>query len=315
MKTVDLDALKQQLEVARDGDREQQKAFLASINSHSTNCVVINEMTDMDLRWIAPLALELFMPAIDVLTGGMRQKCRHWEEDYLDKDRGETVTVLRSEAIDGETVFTPDDKLLDQIGKNAIASLNQLNNDELKDLAYWGISPEARFAIDEELYRRGDPETIRGRGDLYQFGDEEHGIFIHHKEARFCYDLALKLGYELDEDGNDAWDDTEDPGEEYPSTYQYELTGNAETLNGVETLINDLCQRFGTPDNELGLYAPQRQLMKVLVGSDTEYYRGNVITMERESPDRLIITTEADNGDPLLYALRYTFENLNVEMK
>ena len=148
-----------------------------------------------------------------------------------------------------------------------------------------------------------------------RYGDEEHGIFIHHKEARIYYDLALKLGYELDEDGNDAWDDTEDPGEEYPSTYQYELTGNAETLNGVETLINDLCQKFGTPDNELGLYVPQRQLMKVLVGSDTEYYRGNVITLERESPDRLIITTEADKGEPLLYALRYSFENLNVEMK
>jgi hypothetical protein len=55
--------------------------------------------------------------------------------------------------------------------------------------------------------------------------------------------------------------------------------------------------------------------MQVLVGSDTEFYRGNVISMDRESPDRLIITTEADNDKPLLYALRYTFENLNVEMK
>lgn len=83
----------------------------------------------------------------------------------------------------------------------------------------------------------------------------------------------------------------------------------------METLINDLCQKFGTPDNELGLYVPQRQLMKVLVGSNTEFYRGNVISMNRESPDRLIITTEADNGEPLLYALRYSFENLNVEVK
>ena len=148
-----------------------------------------------------------------------------------------------------------------------------------------------------------------------RYGDEENGIFIHHKEARLYYDLALKLGYELAEDGSEAWTDTDDPGEEDPSTYKYELTGNAETLNGVETLINDLCQKFGTPDNELGLYAPQRQLMKVLVGSDTEYYRGNVITMDRESSDRLMITTESDKGEPLLYALRYSFENLIVEMK
>lgn len=55
--------------------------------------------------------------------------------------------------------------------------------------------------------------------------------------------------------------------------------------------------------------------MKVLVGSDTEYYRGNVITMERTASDRLVITTEADYGEPLLYALRQCFENLTVEMK
>jgi hypothetical protein len=56
-------------------------------------------------------------------------------------------------------------------------------------------------------------------------------------------------------------------------------------------------------------------LMKVLVGSDTEYYRGNVISMERQAPDTLEITTEADKGEPLLYALRECFENLTVEMK
>ena len=59
---------------------------------------------------------------------------------------------------------------------------------------------------------------------------------------------------------------------------------------------------------------PQRALMKVLVGSDTEYNRGNVQHIERKAPDRLVITTEADKGEPLLYALRQCFENLNVEM-
>ena len=55
--------------------------------------------------------------------------------------------------------------------------------------------------------------------------------------------------------------------------------------------------------------------MKVLVGSDTEYYRGNVKYMEREAPDRLVITTEADKGEPLLYALRHSFETLAAELK
>ena len=109
MKTVDLEALKQQLEAARNGGRKQQKAFLSSINHHSTNGIVINEMNDSDLQWIAPLALELFVPAVNIVACGMRQKCRHWEEDFLDEGTGETVTILRTDVIDGETVFTPNE--------------------------------------------------------------------------------------------------------------------------------------------------------------------------------------------------------------
>ena len=37
--------------------------------------------------------------------------------------------------------------------------------------------------------------------------------------------------------------------------------------------------------------------------------------MEQPAPDRLVITTEADRGEPLLYALRQSFKNLDVEMK
>ena len=111
------------------------------------------------------------------------------------------------------------------------------------------------------------------------------------------------------------WDDSDDPGEEDPSTYEYTLTGNADTINGIQTTINDLCQEYGTPDNELGLYVPQRILMKLLVGSDTEYYRGNILHMEQPAPNQLVIITEADRGNPLLYALRQAFSNLNVEMK
>ena len=93
MKTVDSEALKRRLEVARNGDREQQKAFLSSINYHE-NCIVINEMNDSDLQWIAPLALELFTPAVDVLVSGMTNKYRHWEEDFLDEDTMLFITIL-----------------------------------------------------------------------------------------------------------------------------------------------------------------------------------------------------------------------------
>ena len=128
----------------------------------------------------------------------------------------------------------------------------------------------------------------------------------------------------------DEWDDSDDPGEEDPSTYEYTLTGNADTLNGIRKMIDDLCRDYGTPGrsadkdassseaslkNELGLFVPQRLLMKLLVGSDTEYYRGNILTMEQPTPDQLVITTEADSGYPLFYALHECFENLEISMK
>ena len=116
----------------------------------------------------------------------------------------------------------------------------------------------------------------------------------------------------------DEWNDKEEPGEPNPGTCEYVLKGNATSLDAVETLIHDLCKRFGIPENEedgLGLYVPQRALMKVLVGSDTEYYRGNILYLNREAPDRLVITTEADRGEPLLYALRQAFTNLDIEVK
>lgn len=113
----------------------------------------------------------------------------------------------------------------------------------------------------------------------------------------------------------EGWDGSDDPGEEDPSTYKYFLTGKAGTIDGVRILIDKLCQRFGTPGNECGMFVPQRILMKVLVGADTEFYRGNVLHMEQPAPDRLVITTEADRGEPLLYALRQFFKDLDIEMK
>ena len=131
------------------------------------------------------------------------------------------------------------------------------------------------------------------------------------ERRKHYFDLAGDVPQQYEEE----WNEVEDPGEEFPEEFCYTLTGNAQTLDGVEKLINDLCQQFGTPGNELGLYVPQQMLMKLLVGSDSIYYRGNVISMERQAPDTLVITTEADKGEPLLYAMRECFENLNVEMK
>jgi hypothetical protein len=273
---------------------------------------------------------------IESLKKSLERNFHRFKETFIDEDTGKEEEVEREEVIAFDT--TEEER---ELMESIIADVANLSDEDLiafKANTVW-FWPRPFDEYYMELIRRGDEEQaifiedpailqeLCDKGNKYaawelyfknRYGDEEHGIFIHHKEARLYYDLALKLGYELYEDGSDAWDDRDDPGEEFPEEFCYTLTGNAQTLDGVETLIRDLCKRFGIPENEkdgLGLFVPQRMLMKVLVGSDTEYYRGNIQYLERETPDRLVITTEADSGEPLLYALRQCFENLKIEMK
>ena len=273
--------------------------------------------------------------AIYCLLNGMHHKYKFWTETFVDEDTNEEVKLLRYEFVEGSTFEKnegEEERLIQMVMENkGLLTIEQLTKlcseiDDNQELLLERIKKgdeEATIFIDnpavlQELCDKGNKYAAWELYWKHYYGDEEQGIFIDRKKAREYYDLALERGYELYEDGSDAWDDSDDPGEEYPGTYEYALTGNAETLDGVETLTRDLCKRFGIPENEedgLGLFVPQRMLMKVLVGSDTEYYRGNIQYLEREALDRLIITTEADKGEPLLYALRQCFENLNVELK
>ena len=273
---------------------------------------------------------------IESLKKLLERNFHRFKETFIDEDTGKEEEVEREEVIAFDT--TEEER---ELMESIIADVANLSDEDLiafKANTVW-FWPRPFDEYYMELIRRGDEEQtifiedpailqeLCDKGNKYAawelywkhfYGDAEHGIFINRKRAREYYDLALERGYELYEDGSDAWDDRDDPGEEFPEEFCYTLTGNAQTLDGVETLIRDLCKRFGIPENEedgLGLFVPQRMLMKVLVGSDTEYYRGNIQYLERETPDRLVITTEADSGEPLLYALRQCFENLKIEMK
>lgn len=267
---------------------------------------------------------------IERLSQMLKKHFQFWTEAFKDEETGEDVSIERRDILDPD--LSDEER---QLIKAIAADIPNLTDDELHQ--FWEeIMPFDSETIDLiyiERVRRGeeslaesikDVPTLRELCDkgnrwaayaLYQkynWGDEKQGIFINRQKAKEYYDMAGDIAFK------DEWNDKEEPGEPNPGTCEYVLKGNATSLDAVETLIRDLCKRFGIPENEedgLGLYVPQRALMKVLVGSDTEYYRGNILYLNREAPDRLVITSEADRGEPLLYALRQAYTNLDVEIK
>ena len=266
---------------------------------------------------------------IESLVKSLERNHHRYKETFIDEDTGEEVSVDRDEIVAVDTT-EEERKLMESVIAD-VANLSEEDLEVFKANTIW-FWPRHYDEFYLELTRRGyedqaifieDPATLQelcDKGNKYaayelyhkcMWGDEENGIFINKREAKHYFNLAGDVPQQYEEE----WDEVEDPGEECPEEFCYTLTGNIQTLDAVETLINDLCQQFGTPGNELGLYVPQQILMKLLVGSDSIYYRGNVISMERQAPETLVITTEADKGEPLLYALRECFENLTVEMK
>lgn len=267
---------------------------------------------------------------IERLSQMLKRHFHFWTEVFKDEETGEDVSIERRDILDPD--LSDEER---QLIKAIAADIPNLTDDELHQFRE-EIMPFDCKTIDLiyiERVRRGeesmaesieDVPTLRELCDkgnrwaayaLYQkynWGDEKQGIFINRQKAKEYYDMAGDIAFK------DEWNDKEEPGEPNPGTCEYVLKGKATSLDAVETLIRDLCKRFGIPENEedgLGLYVPQRALMKVLVGSDTEYYRGNILYLNREAPDRLVITSEADRGEPLLYALRQAYTNLDVEIK
>lgn len=162
------------------------------------------------------------------------------------------------------------------------------------------INPIHDPAILQELCNNGSKSAALKLGQMYDKGDEENGIFRHPLKAREYFKLAGKK-YEYE------------PEEEDPHEADYFLRGSAEELAAVKALVDELTQKYGDAFNEFGLYIPMNILMKTLVGS--RYYDGNLLTMNTDDPECIVLHAEANTMEPLLYALRQAFPNLEIEMK
>ena len=194
--------------------------------------------------------------------------------------------------------------------------INWLIFDEgtLLDLYNQGHEDAVEYFCDERILQglcdKGSKKAAARLMELYLGDYESDGYFRNREKAKHYYDLAGDCA-----DGEWQWDD--DPCAEYPEDEEdrYVLTGDAATLDGIEKLIDTLCERYGMPGNELGLYIPLPRLMKELVDTDAEYYGGNVLGMERETPERFVIVAEVCDHKHLLYALRYRYPGLDVQVR
>ena len=289
--------------------------------------ILIGGFDASDKEWLMKYAEKGFVPFICALLEGMRKKYHIFYEDFIDEDTQEKTVIPRYELLDGTTFeATPEEiEHLEQLLLSHIKDMSIRELTIVKDytensqpysleLIYRGDDSEAENIEDPkillDLLEKGNKYAARELYYKYSWGDEEHGIFINRKKAREYYDMA---GDALRPD--EEWEEEEKPGEPCPRSWCYTLKGNPSAVSAVVTLVNELCNKWGTPDNELGLYVPQEIMIKSLVGSYSKYYQGNIISMEQEVPDQLLLYTEADRKEPLKYALLKAFPDLEVEVK
>lgn len=249
-----------------------------------------------------------------------RKRYRFWMEDFENEDTGEIVSVERSELLVAEPA-DEEKEILKQICNGAKeANIEDLN-------AFWhetsDFSNDDLFPVLQELSDRGDVHATDALNDIdrlwemvqkgdkdaalylahhYAYGDEEHGVFIDKKQAKELYDLA-------------EWDDY-DPNEESDDEYEvvesdYSLQGDPAEFDKVEHDIRVLAEKFGVLDDGLGgMYVPFDILFKKLVGSP--YYEGNITKMRRVAANNLLLHAESSASEPLLYALKRYYPQIEV---
>lgn len=249
-----------------------------------------------------------------------RKRYRFWMDDFENEDTGEIVSVERKECLVAEPA-DEEKEILKQICNGAKeANIEDLN-------AFWhetsGFSDDDLLPVLQELSDRGDAHATDALNDIdrlwemthkgdkdaafylayrYASGDEEHGIFIDKKQAKKLYDLAEWDDYDPNEESDDECEVVES---------DYCLQGDPAELDNVEHDIRVLTEKYGVPDDGLGgMYVPFDILFKKLVGSS--YYEGNITKMKRLAANSLLLHAESSASEPLLYALKRYYPQIEV---
>lgn len=303
-----------QLSMARGGNENEQKSVVDLLFWSDEFEHTFSLLEHSDEQWLHREAQEQHnAKAVTLLLVGMENRyCTH-DEDFIDEDTGEKANFTHAEKIEGETLFPADSAKQEVLYTQLCQNWQQTDRSELYRI--WNMlkccttldySVLLHHLADED----GDSDAQTELAEAYCYGDERNGIYRNPSLAQRYYEMT-----------GDNYDPKEDDDEDdIPCNWTYTLRGSIDTLSAVKRLIGSLCQKFGTPDNEFGLFVPLGMVMRVLVGTDA--YRGNIISMEGPTPVEekqektfLIIKTEADSGDFLLYALQQSFADLEVTLE
>ena len=304
----------EELAAVRNSSREVQKQFLADLRESRTGYAHL--MSPDDVNWIAPLALEPFLPAVDVLFDCMQRKWRFYDDTFFDEDRKENIDIERVDYDFDESTFARDENLKKEIGERIVSLFPTLSNVELNE--YYGtfLPWEYRDKIQAELLKRKDKDALLRLAMDYRTGDEASGIFIDFDKAKQIYDLVgVKKGEFDDEDFDpvkEASELREDAIDSFPEFAAFVVEGPS--APAVKHLIEDLYDKFGEK-GEMYFYLPLEAMMKILVGS--KHYVGYIQTLTEHSPEKIEFTAEfySCSPDSLMYALQQCFEDLDVTFK
>lgn len=304
----------EELAAVRNSSREVQKQFLADLRESRTGYAHL--MSPDDVNWIAPLALEPFLPAVHIILDCMQKKMRFYDEPFFDEDLKENIVVERVDYDYDESTFAHDEELEKEIGERIVSSFPALSNVELNE--YYGtfLPWEYRDKIQAELLKRKDKDALLRLAMDYRTGDEASGIFIDFDKAKQIYDLVgVKKGEFDDEDFDpvkEASELREDAINSFPEFAAFVVEGPS--APAVKHLIEDLYDKFGEK-GEMYFYLPLEAMMKILVGS--KHYVGYIQTLTEHSPEKIEFTAEfySCSPDSLMYALQQCFEDLDVTFK
>ena len=297
--------LEELLSKTRQGDWNSQFDLIEALFWGENFEQRFSHLLPEDEQWLLPFAKKNDPRAITLLLVGMENRYRIWDEEFTDEDTGEPFTVIHAEKMEGETLFPRNDVEAQRMLTDLCEDWQMTDRRDLfKAVNTLRCCTKQDYTI--ILHRLADEakdkDAMSELAETYRYGDERNGIYINRGLAKEYYE---KIG--------EQYNPEEDFTEDSPVETDYTLKGNTETLKGIRDTINDFCQRFGTPDNEYGMFVPLQPLMKLLVGSDDEAYRGNVLRMEQKNDNTLVLHTESNNSGPLYYALHQCFPDLEIE--